>query len=112
LNAQEQVLLQKKKNLTLEQTAYQIAQEEAQARVQVEMALKAVALAEENIILAQKVYASDQFRFEKGTLLPVQLRDSEFEIRSAQSNYLDAVYQLLSADLELKEAIGVYQSDF
>ncbi|MBK8505699.1 MAG: TolC family protein [Saprospiraceae bacterium] len=100
----------KKKNLTLQQTQYQIAQEEAQARVQVELALKAVARAEENVKLAEKVYASDQLRFQKGILLPIELRNSESEIQNAQSNYLDAVYQLLTADLELKTATGVYQS--
>lgn len=108
LRAQDQALLQDRTALELEEVRYNFLQMEIQASLELEKALKSVKNAQENIEFAEKVYKLDQVRFQEGTLLPIDLRESENELQVTQKIYLEAVYQLLIADLQLKVARGIY----
>ncbi len=108
LNSQDQTLRQLQGNLKLKQLQYQLHQDKAQAISKVALAQKTVSMARENMVLAEELYATDQWRFKEGVILPVTLRDSESQLQSAKAGYLDAIYQLLTADLQYKRALGRY----
>lgn len=108
LKAQEELLRKEKSHQQLITLQYEIKQEEIQARQNLVFAQKALALARENLRLSEEIYAVDQVRFENGTMLPGDLRQSELEITRSRESYLDALYSLLLADLELRQVLGQF----
>jgi outer membrane protein TolC len=61
---------------------------------------------EKNITLAKHVYANDQFRFEKGNIVLSELKNSEFTLLTAESNYLITAYNYLLTMLKLEKLLG------
>jgi outer membrane protein TolC len=55
---------------------------------------------------AQLSYNITQYRYKKGVASRLELTDSELELSTAQSNYLEAVYDYLSARIAMQELIG------
>ena len=108
LNAQDQQLLKEKTLIELDDIQHQIQQQELLARQKLIFAQKSLTLAQDNLELAKEIYSNDQLSFQKGVLLPAELKSSEQEITRAKNNYLDALYDLLLADLELRTALGIF----
>ncbi|MCB0668467.1 MAG: TolC family protein [Saprospiraceae bacterium] len=106
LKAQDELLERKKSQLQLVQLKRDLKEEEIQARKELAFSQRALELARENLELAETIYSNDQLRFEKGTLLPADLRQSELEITRSRDSYLDAIYAFLVADLELRDVLG------
>ncbi|MCP9766696.1 TolC family protein [Lacihabitans sp. LS3-19] len=61
---------------------------------------------QKNIQLAQSIYGIDKFRFESGVLVLSDLKNSEYSLKQAESNYLNAIYSFLLAELKYKKATG------
>jgi outer membrane protein TolC len=61
---------------------------------------------QKNIQLAQSIYNVDKFRFESGVLALSDLKNSEYTLRQAENNYLNAIYSFLLAELKYKKATG------
>ncbi|OIN56063.1 TolC family protein [Arsenicibacter rosenii] len=59
-----------------------------------------------NITQAQAILAVDRVRFDAGTLLLADFRNSEYTLQNAENNYLKAVYDVLVGQLQLKKALG------
>ena len=55
---------------------------------------------------AQLSYDIIQYRYKKGVASRLELTDAELELSTAQSNYLEAVYDYLSARISLKQIMG------
>ncbi len=55
---------------------------------------------------AQLSYNITQYRYKKGVASRLELTDSELELSTAQANYLEAVYDYLSARIAMQELIG------
>lgn len=55
---------------------------------------------------AQLSYNIIQYRYKKGVASRLELTDSELELSTAQSNYLEAVYDYLSARIALQQIMG------
>lgn len=55
---------------------------------------------------AQLSYDIIQYRYKKGVASRLELTDAEFELSTAQSNYLEAVYDYLSARIALQQIMG------
>ena len=55
---------------------------------------------------AQLSYDIIQYRYKKGVASRLELNDAELELSTAQSNYLEAVYDHLSARIALKSLMG------
>ena len=55
---------------------------------------------------AQLSYDIIQYRYKKGVASRLELTDAELELSTAQSNYLEAVYDYLSARISLQQIIG------
>lgn len=59
-----------------------------------------------NVALAQQILETDRFRYEKGTLLLADLKNIEYSLQDAETNYLNSVYQFLIAYVRYKKAAG------
>jgi outer membrane protein TolC len=55
---------------------------------------------------AQLSYDIIQYRYKKGVASRLELTDAELELSTAQSNYLEAVYDYLSARIALQQIMG------
>ncbi|MEO5683959.1 MAG: TolC family protein [Chitinophagaceae bacterium] len=53
-------------------------------------------------------YDITQYRYAKGVASRLELTDAELSLTTAQSNYLEAVYDYLSARIALDRSMGVY----
>lgn len=56
---------------------------------------------------AQLSYNIIQYRYKNGISPRLELTDAELALSTAQSNYLEAVYDFLSAGIEVRKLIGV-----
>lgn len=59
-----------------------------------------------NINQAQAILEVDKVRFSAGTLLQADFRNSEYSLQQAETNYLRAVYDVLSGQLQVRRALG------
>ncbi|AXE16685.1 transporter [Runella rosea] len=59
-----------------------------------------------NLVLAQQILETDRFRYEKGTILLSDLKNTEYSLQSAENNYLTSVYNFLVAAVRYKKAVG------
>jgi outer membrane protein TolC len=55
---------------------------------------------------AQLSYSIIQYRYQRGVASRLELSDAELELSTAQSNYLEAVYDHLSARIALQRIMG------
>jgi outer membrane protein TolC len=55
---------------------------------------------------AELSYKIIQYRYQKGIASRLELNDAEFELSSAKSNYLEAVYDYLSSEIEIAKLTG------
>jgi outer membrane protein TolC len=61
----------------------------------------------QNIDLARQIFDTDRFRFEKGVLKQTDLKNSEYSLQTAENNYLEAVYNFLTAQLKFRKSAGL-----
>ncbi len=61
---------------------------------------------QKNIQLAQSIYEVDKFRFDSGVLALSDLKNSEYSLKQAENNYLNAIYSFLLAELKYKKVTG------
>ena len=55
---------------------------------------------------AELSYEITQYRYQKGIASRLELTDAEFELSTAKSNYLEAVYDYLSSEIEISKLMG------
>lgn len=90
---------------------YQNAQE--QLKTEVKQVIASLYETSERIKTQQTVsetaelsYSITKYRYEKGVASRLELMDAEFALTTAKSNYLEAVYDYLSAKIELDRTTG------
>ena len=76
------------------------------ARISYVNALQSVETRKESIELAENIYDVTQIKYKEGVGSSVELSQAERELYSAQSNYIDALYELLIAKTDLDKALG------
>jgi len=64
-------------------------------------------LASENYTIAKEILKTDLVRLDAGTILTVEAKNSEYAMLTAQTNYLNGLYQYILARLRLQKALGV-----
>jgi outer membrane protein len=89
------------------QLTQQINYEIQSARWEYENAAENYKLALENYEISKEILKTDLVRLDAGAILPVEAKNTEYAMLTAQSNYLDGLYQFLLARLKLQKAIGV-----
>jgi len=60
----------------------------------------------ENLQLAQDVYRTIQLQYKDGTKSYLEFITAETDLRTAQVNQTNALYQLLISELDMQKAIG------
>jgi outer membrane protein len=63
----------------------------------------------ENLGLAQEVYHVIQLQYKAGTKTYLEVLTAERDLRSAQVNQADALFQVLSSKLDVQKALGTIQ---
>ena len=63
----------------------------------------------ENMELAENVYNIIKLQYDEGIKAYVDLIVAESDLRTAQINHLNAVYQVLESKLDLKKALGIIE---
>ncbi len=61
---------------------------------------------QENLNLAQDVFQTIQLQYKAGVKTYLDLIAAETDLRSAQDNHIDALYQVLSSKLDVEKALG------
>lgn len=115
LSAQARV---KQASLSAEQSGLEVNRVRAELRARVHDAiaknresllrLETTAVVQET---AQVSYNIIQYRYKNGISPRLELTDAELALSTAQSNYLEAVYDYLSARIELRTLTGVRESE-
>lgn len=96
-------------NNNLAQLTQQISYEIQTAQWEFENAKSNYALSKENYEISKEIVKTDLVRLEAGSILPVEVRDSEYAMHTAQQNYLNSLYQFMLARLRLQKARGVLE---
>jgi outer membrane protein TolC len=83
------------------------------ANMEYEMALKTyqtqlemVAVQKQNVQLANNIYSSIVFKYKEGVGSALELLQAETDLKTGQTNYLNALYDLVMAKIDLKKALG------
>jgi outer membrane protein len=63
----------------------------------------------ENLGLAREVFNTIELQYRSGIKAYLELITAETDLRNAQSNYSDALYQALSSKLDVQKALGTVQ---
>jgi outer membrane protein TolC len=60
----------------------------------------------ENVILAREVYDVIQLQYRSGIKTYLEVITSETDLRTAQINYFNALYQILSSKIDVLKSLG------
>lgn len=60
----------------------------------------------ENLVLAKEVYDIIQLQYKSGIKTYLEVITSETDLRSAQINYYNALYELLASKIDVQKAVG------
>jgi outer membrane protein TolC len=71
--------------------------------------LKTYTVLKENLDLARDVYRTIQLQYKAGTKTYLEVITAETDLRSAEINYADALFSVLSSKLDLQKALGTIQ---
>lgn len=106
LNRQEYVTRAQINQNTLQRLRNDFDYETRAARNTLEQARENLTETRKNIEQAQRILAIDRVRFDAGTLLLADFRNSEYALQQAENNYLRAVYDVLLGQLQVRKALG------
>ncbi len=76
------------------------------ARINYQNALKRVEDQKEYVALAEKIYNTAQIKYKEGIGSSLELSQAEQSLFQTQGNYTQALYNLVTAKIELNKAIG------
>lgn len=106
LNRQDYVTRAQINQNAIQQLRNDFAYETRTARNTLEQARENLTETQRNITQAQNILAIDRVRFDAGTLLLADFRNSEYSLQQAENNYLRAVYDVLLGQLQVRKALG------
>lgn len=106
INRQDYVRRAQINQNTLQQLQNDMGFEVRSARNTLEQARENLTETQKNTKLAQTILEVDRVRFTAGTLLLADFRNSEYSLQQAENNYLQAVYDVLLGQLQLRKALG------
>jgi outer membrane protein TolC len=99
-------LLEKRIDLDIEDTKNLINAQYEQAIANYKANLNDWKTANENVDISRDVYNTIKLQYDEGVKAYLDLMTSETDLRTAQLNYLNALYSLLSAKLDVQQALG------
>lgn len=106
-NKIQQAKISSLKNLNTIKTIEQAGELEATvASISYNNAYSSVLVQKKNMILAQHVYDVAQKKYQGGVGTTLEIVNAETSLKEAQTNYYNAVYDMLIAKIDYKKAIG------
>jgi len=99
-------LLEERLDLDLVNTENQINSQYELAMASYKANLNDWRTAKENVEISEEVYNTIKLQYDEGVKAYLDLMTSESDLRTAQLNYLNTLYSLLSAKLDVKQALG------
>jgi len=99
-------LLEERIDLDLINTKNQINSQYEQAMASYKANLNDWRTAKENVEISEEVYNTIKLQYDEGIKAYLDLMTSETDLRTAQLNYLNTLYSLLSAKLDVQQALG------
>jgi len=99
-------LLEERLDLDLINTKNQINSQYELAMASYKANLNDWKTAKENVEISEEVYNTIKLQYDEGIKTYLDLMTSETDLRTAQLNYLNTLYSLLSAKLDVKQALG------
>jgi outer membrane protein TolC len=91
---------------TLDDTELQLGIQEKQLRYNLTSAFENFQIQSENIDVMQRVFNSNAEKFKYGTISSMQLTTSSTELVSAQNTYINALLDMVSAHVELRNLLN------
>ena len=64
-------------------------------------------VAKKNISVAKNIFNTVKFQYDKGVKAYLEVIVSETDLRTAELNYLDILFQVLSSKIDLEKALGI-----
>lgn len=92
--------------LTIEDTERAMTLEVANAKVAYANAQKTVVSAEQSEQLAQDIYDTALIKYREGVGSSLEIKQSEADLFAAQARMISALYDLMSAEVDLQKALG------
>jgi outer membrane protein TolC len=83
-----------------------ISSEYTQALTSYKSNLNELKVAKMNIIVAKEIFNTVKFQYDKGTKAYLEVIVSETDLRTAELNYLNILFQVLTSKLDLEKASG------
>ena len=89
-----------------------------QAQIQIEVqdsesslsnSLRRLAVQEENLNLAKKIFDISQKKYEEGVGSNLEIVDANNSLKEAQTNYYNTLFEAIIARIDLSRALGVEQ---
>lgn len=68
--------------------------------------LEMVAVQKQNVQLANNIYNNTVFKYKEGVGSALEMLQAETDLKTGQANYLNALYDLVMAKIDLKKALG------
>ncbi|SDK30810.1 Outer membrane protein TolC [Catalinimonas alkaloidigena] len=110
-NIQRANLVYQQSELQVENIQNQINTEYTQALATYKSNLADLQANEENLTIAREVYTTVKLQYDEGIKTYLEVIVSETDLRTAELNRLNALYQVLSAKLDVQRALGTLSPD-
>jgi outer membrane protein TolC len=91
----------------MEQLENNINREIVDARVKLNNAKRTLDAQKENVELAQEVYNATRIKYQEGVGPNLEVIEANNALKEAQTNYLNAAYDAISAQIQLKKSLGI-----
>ena len=102
-----------KRDISIEQTINTIKSFENAANMEVSAALakfnrsiQTIEIQKQNLALANEILKISSAKLKEGVGSNLEITNAQQEVKTSQTNYLNAIYDLLNAQIELKKAYG------
>lgn len=93
--------------LRIDQLRNSINREIEEARIKLENARRAMITQEENVKLAREIYHVTKVKYQEGVGTNLEVIEANTELKEVQKNYLNAVYETITAQIQLKKSLGI-----
>ncbi len=77
------------------------------SEIKVSNAVRNVESQSENVSLTDEVYAVTKIKYQEGVGSNLEVIEANTSLKEAQTNYLNALYEVATAQIELKKALGI-----
>lgn len=77
-----------------------------QSQIGLNSQLETLEVQKQNVDLAQEVYDITKVKYQEGVGSNLEVIDADASLKEAQTNYLNALFQAITSQIELKKALG------